>query len=229
MLPKITDYWDTAQEAIPRFAAELSGLAPEAARELTALIRAEVTEHFRVLTDKQVLLATVAIADDLYRAASAIPCWDDSVSDYLECSASSFFSLLKKRGYRLEYVIDNGFDDLQRPTQLFPEWFRACGIVYICPQDAACRLMRADGVAVDAYPAALARTMAEARDVGSQLARRCRQEARHFVYLETDCIEGSHVTALQDRGAPGTLSVFRREAPVPGSKVEVVFPKQKLG
>lgn len=229
MLPKITNYWDTAQDAIPRFAAELSALSPTAAKETTTATRAAVTEHLRVLPDKLLLLAAVAVANDLYRAASTIAFWNTSVADYLGCSAATFFGLLSQRGYRLHYVIDNSFEDLQRPTQLFPLWFQACGIVYICPQLLALDLMRSDGVAVADDSVSLAHHIAEARHLGDRIVQKCREEARHYVYLETDFQDGSLDTALQGRGEAGVLSLFRNEAPVLGSKVAVVLPKQKLG
>jgi hypothetical protein len=34
---------------------------------------------------------------------------------------------------------------------------------------------------------------------------------------------------LRGRGAPGVLTIFRQDAPVPGSEVSVFFPEQKLG
>ena len=229
MLPKITDYWDTVQDGIPRSAVELSTLSARAAKKTTAATRAAVTEHLRVLPDKTLLHAAFVVADDLYRAASTIAFWNTSVDDYLKCSAATFFGLFSQRGYKLHYVVDNSFEDLQRPTELFPLWFRACGIVYICPQLLALELMQHDGVAVVDRSASMAQYIAEARHLGDRLVQECNDEARHYVYLETNFQDGSLDTALQSRGAAGVLSVFRNEAPVPGSKAAVAFPDQRLG
>lgn len=225
MLPKITDYWDTSQESIPRFASELSKLSPKAAKKITTATHAEVTEHVRVLSDKHLLLAAATVADNLYQAASTIEFWDTAVEDYLKCSAATFFGLLSQRGYQIHYVIDNCYDDLQRPTQLFPLWFQACGIVYVCPQLIVLKLMEADGVPMANYSDSLSNYIAEARHIGGLIVQKCRDEASHYVYLETDFQDGSLDTALQSRGAPGVLSVFRNEVPVPGSNVAVVFPE----
>jgi hypothetical protein len=83
VLPKITDYWDTNRDAIPRFAAELSAPSPMAANETTVATRTAVTEHVRVLPDEELLRAAVAIADDLYRAAR-----NDRIVEYLHCRVS---------------------------------------------------------------------------------------------------------------------------------------------
>ena len=229
MLPKISDYLDTAQDAIPRFAAELSGLPPTAAKEMADAVRAEVTEHVRVCPDKELLLAAFVVAEELYRAAATIEFWDASVADYLQCSAATFFGLLSQRGYQLHYVVDNLYEDPQRPTEFFPQWFHACGLAYICPLFAAFGLMNADGVAETDLAASVAYYLAEARNVASVALLLSRKRGRHYVYLETDLEEGCLDLALEGRGTPGVLSVFRNEAPVPGSRAAVVSPELGLG
>lgn len=225
MLQRITDYWDTLQDAIPRFANELSRLSPSAAKRKAVETRAEIIEHCRVLPDKVLLQAAVPIADHVYRAASTIGFYDASVSEYLWCSAGTFFGVLSQRGYQLQYVIDNTYDDPQRPTQLFPPWFKACGLVYACPQAVVLQLMQADGVPETNYLESLAHYIGEARYVADCLLQRCREKALHYLFLDTDSQEGSLQYAMQGQGAPGVLGMFRNEAAVPGSNVSVSFPE----
>ncbi len=101
---------------------------------MTNMIRAAVTEHVRVLPDRWLHWAAFIAAEDLYRTANAITAWTSSVADYLACSAGTFFRILSQRGCHLHYVIDNSCQEMQRPLELFPLWFLACGIHYECPQ-----------------------------------------------------------------------------------------------
>jgi hypothetical protein len=224
VLPKLTDYWDTAQDTIPRFAGKLSALAPGDAEQTMAEVQSEVTAHVRVCPDEQLRTAAVVVAEELYRAAATIAYWDPSMPDYLACSAATFFELLAQRGYQLHYVVDNYYEDLQRPTQLFPVWFQACGLAYLCPQAAALDLMGRDGVPEADRSASLGKYIGEARMLSAAGVDLCRTRGRHFAYLESDFEEGSLDAALAGRGAAGVISVFRNEAPLPGSTVTVVYP-----
>ncbi len=213
MLPKLSDYWDTAKDAIPRFAAELAAQSPTAAKETTTAIRAAVTEHLRVLPDQWLPRVAFVVAEDLYRAANTITAWNASVADYLACSAATFFGLLSQRGYRLHYVIDNSFQEMQRPIQLFPLWFRACGIEYQCPQ-----LVESE----------FGLEPTESQGVVSQVLRGFFADGRHYVVLDTDSIESSFDTPLEQRDTKGVLTVIRTEAPGPGSKALVYLAGQPL-
>ena len=66
-MPKISDFWDSTKDAIPRFATKLEALPPELAGEMTNMIREAVTEHVRVLPDRWLYLAAFIAAEDLYR------------------------------------------------------------------------------------------------------------------------------------------------------------------
>jgi hypothetical protein len=213
MLPKISDYWDTAKNAIPRLAAELEAQSPTAAKETAAAIRDAVTEHLRVLPDEWLPRVAFVVAEDLYRAASTITAWDDSVADYLACSAGTFFALLSMRGYRLHYVIDNSFQEMQRPTLLFPLWFKACGIEYQCPQ---------------VLETEFGLDPTESRVVVSDILREFYAQGRHYVLLDTDSTASSFEAPLAQRDTKGILTVIRTEAPGPGSKASVYLASQPI-
>jgi hypothetical protein len=213
MLPKISDYWDTAKDAIPGFAAELAAQSPAAAKETTSAIRAAITEHVRVLSDQWLPLVAFVVAEELYRAASTITVWNSSVADYLDCSAATFFGLLSQRGYRLHYVIDNSFQEMQRPTQLFPSWFQACGIQYQCPQ-----LLESE----------FGLEPTESQGVVSDVLRGFFADGRHYVLLDADSIESSFDAPLEQRDTKGVLTVIRTEAPGPGSKASAYLAGQPI-
>lgn len=213
MCPKISDYWDASKKAIPRFAAYLAAQSPTTAEQAKSAIRAAVTEHVRVLTDDWLPRVAFVVAEDLYRTANAITVWDDSVADYLACSAGTFFSLLSQRGYRLHYVIDNSFQEMQRPIQLFPSWFQACGIEYQCPQ---------------VLESEFGLEPKESQGVVSDVLRGFFAQGRHYVVLDTDSIESSFDAPLEQRNAEGVVTVIRTEAPGPGSKALVYLGGKQI-
>ncbi|HPA20375.1 MAG TPA: hypothetical protein PLU30_21675 [Verrucomicrobiae bacterium] len=214
VLPKISDYWDTGKDSIPRFAAALAAQSPTAAGETASAIRAAITAHVRVLPDQWLPRVAFVVAEDLYRAANAITIWTASIADYLECSAGTFFGLLSRRGYCLHYVIDNSFQEMQRPTELFPLWFQACGIEYVCPQ-----LLESQ----------FGLEPIESQGVASEILRKCFADSRHYVVLDTDSIESSFAAPLEQRDTKGVITVVRTEAPGPGSKSLVYLAGQPLG
>jgi hypothetical protein len=226
MLPKITDYWDERVHAIDTAAAELLELGdPERDRAVSEISEA-VLEHVRVLPDETLLRAAVPILDDLYKAACAIGRWDAELGSYLDATAGTFLALMKDRGYRCQYLVDNAWEDMTRPLRLFPSWYAAAGIVYACPQNIAFELMQTDDPATtqDDLAQMLPVNIREARDVTARLVDTCRDEGRHLVLLDADFEERSFAVAFEQAGTNGVLTVFRNQAPVSGSTVQTWFP-----
>lgn len=178
------------------------------------------------LPDELLVKGTVAIVDDLYKAACATDRWDGSLADYLNASAGTFSRLLKGRGLTVQYLVDNAWEDMSRPVRLFPDWFGACGFVYACPQALMLQLIEADQPETGTDPATLeARYIDEARAVASQLVKRCQEEGRPFVRVDADYVDGSFSVAFSRCGASGVVTIFRNEAPEPGTDVQVWFPE----
>jgi hypothetical protein len=215
MLPRVSDYFDGA--AVSKAAADLEALASSSRARTLRGFEAAVGEHVRVLDDGLLPAAMVAIADDLYRSANSIDRWNADIERYLASTASVFWRLVSERGLVMRYVVDNSFESLERPAELFPVWFQACGIVYACPQVVAGELRDRDG----AQEVGLAEYMAEARHVVEQVVLRCQAERRSYVLLDLDGDERTFALALADRDRPGVLTVMRAEAPEPGSAVDV--------
>jgi hypothetical protein len=168
----------------------------------------------------------VAILDDIYKAACATTRWDGCLAAYLDASAGTFMRLLDARGYRAQYLVDNAWEDLTRPIELFPHWYRAARIVYVCPQLVARELMQHDepGTTNAELPARLPVYIREARDVVTQAVARCVEEGRHFIQLDADFVDGSFARAFEYVGGEGVLTVFRNQAPVTGSTVQTWLP-----
>jgi len=224
MLPKITDYWDERVQAIDKAAAELHELddRERAVSEISAAVR----EHVRVLPDETLLRAAVPVLDDLYKAACSSGRWDAKLGSYLDASAGTFLALMAERGYRCQYLVDNAWEDMTRPLQLFPSWYGAAGAVYACPQNIAFELMHTDDPSTtrDDLARMLPTYIREARDVAARLVDTCRDDGRHLVLLDTDFEEQSFALPFKQAGATGVLTVFRNEAPVAGTTVQTWFP-----
>lgn len=223
MLPRITDYWDEQLRAVDAGARRLEAV-PAAEREAAVeAICASVREHVRVLPDDLFVQAAIAVADDLYRAACATDRWDNAIRDYLTASAGTFAGELSRRGYRLQYLVDNAWEDMARPIELMPHWYQAAGFTYACPQLIAIHLAQGDASKRE-LQLVIQQHVAEARDVTSQLISRCQAEGRHFMQLDTDCAEDSFETAFRACEQPGVITIFRNEAPEPGTTVAVWLP-----
>jgi hypothetical protein len=223
MLPKVTDYWDTNADACNVMAGHLAGLAGAARQQTLTALTAAVTAHVRVLEDTVLLEAAIPVADDLYKAANRIDRWDRDLHDYLEATAATFWSAFSQRGFTLRYVVDNTFRDLSRPLQLFPYWFLAAGLVYVSPQYAAAELILrtigAEAPVTDLLPSRIR----EARDVVEQLLGECEEKGDNFILLDLD-FDLSYIDRFAVR-KDRTLTLFRNEAPEPGTKVKVVYPE----
>jgi hypothetical protein len=226
MLNKITDYWDANVDAVAHGANRLEALGDSELENALAEIDAAVSEHVRVLPDGVLLTATMIVADDLYKSACRIGYWNAWLEGYLRASAGALGRCLSERGFLLQYLVDNTWEELDRPVRLFPEWYGAAGLVYVCPQVIMQMLPEYEPIAErSGIRAATAATITEARDVAQNLVESCQGERRHFIHLDCDWVEGSFATADRLSGAAGVLTVLRDEAPDPGTTVSISYPE----
>jgi hypothetical protein len=221
MLPNITDYWDERVDAIERLSRVLAEV-PEADRaaHLKSIVAA-VWRHATALSDADLVKYTVPIVEDLYKAVAKRTYYDDPLLQYLAATGGPYFHALMARGYMVHYFIDNTWDRLDGPVIGFPIWFRAAGLLYICPQEIACSQFEKDQPR-EKWPALMSKYIGDGRSVADQLANRCHAEGRHFVYLDIDATDFE--IALKLGKGPGVIFVFRQEAPNPGSRCTVNLP-----
>ena len=224
MLPKITDYWDQQVNAIERMSAAVLELAPPERAVAVEQIQASIARHVAVFDDDLLLRAAVPVADDLYKAACWIGHWDEGVAAYLGASSATFWSLLAERGFTLQYLVDNVFETLERPLNLFPVWYEAAGLVYISPQAIARELMQGDAGPEAPFDLLLPRYNREARHVAAMLIDRCHDEQRSFALVDADFEEETFRSAFALAGKPGMLTIFRNEAADAGTNVSTWFP-----
>ncbi len=230
---RLVDYWDQTTGAINRGALRLSKLSGQERMAACGQIRDAVRKRVHALADSRLLQLAVSMVDDLYKYVNDEVLMDEVLFDYLDAFGRTLTETVRERGYVIRYVVENQFSGVDflmlGPFSVFPRVFNAAGFAYICPQQLGLHLMRADGITASEYARAIAQYIAEARLVGDRLVNKCHDDGQHYVFLEADYQEGALDIALRGRGAPGVLSVFRNDAPIPGSEVSVAFPEQKLG
>jgi hypothetical protein len=207
----LTDFWDERVGAIDAAARRLGNLTPEECGAAIEQVVRSVAERMSALDDEILTKASVAIVDDLYKAACASDRWDGFLGAYLRASAGTFSDLLRERGITVQYLVDNTWDDMMRPFELFPLWFGASRLTYICPQ----KLEAESEQEID---------IDTARAVANELVRVAQEERRNFVHVETDYAPGAFTVAGELRGEPGVVTVFRNDAPEAGTEVMVWFP-----
>lgn len=229
---RLVDYWDQRTGAINRSVLRLTRLGEPERAAACDQIRQAVLQRLDALSDSQLLHAAVSMVDDLYKYANEEVLRDRALFAYLDAFARTLTQAVRVRGYVIRYVVENQFSGVDflmaGPFDLFPKVFNAADFVYVCPHHLAWQLMQADGVAASEYPHAIARYIEEARGLGNRVVSHCHGTNEHVVFLEADYQEGVLAIALQGDGGRGVLSVFRNDAPVPGSTVVVRFPDQKL-
>lgn len=223
----IFQYWDQRTGAIALNSERLDQLGTAAQSNARSQIREALEAHVEALDDELLLQAAISQTDDLYKYINDEVVVRPALFYYLAAFGRTLNNAVRERGYVIEYVVENQFSGppflFRGPFGLFPKIFQAVGFVYVCPQQLAWQMMQQDGVAEADYSARIAQYASEGWAMAHQMARTCHTEGRHFIYLETDYVEGSLDAPLEGKGAPGVLSIFRNEAAVAGSTVTVDY------
>src|SRR5579871_6321059 len=227
----LVDYWDQRTDAINRAAARVRELSPSDRPAAYSEIQEHVLDKVASLPEYLLWKATVSMVDDLYKFVNDAVVMDEALLGYLHAFAHTMIATVRARGYVVRYIVDNQFSGIEflkmGPFDLFPRVFNAAGFVYSCPQLLALQLMRHDGIQDGEYEARVAEYIDEARMLNDRVIHTCRNDARHFVQLETDYEDGSLDAALNGEDDIGALTIIRNEAPAPGTRVSVVFPKTR--
>jgi len=223
------DYWDRQTGAVEANAKLLASFPEPRRQEQLDLIQAGVREHAGVLSDERLLQNVFVLIEDLYKQFNTIMRLGDPLFQFLTASSGTLLETLKLRGFALQYVVDNTFPyteiGLGRPLHAFPALFEAAGLLFICPQQCATLLMKADGLGEKDFVREMPRYVDEGRLVAGKLIARAHEDRRHFAFLEADANTTAMDLALVQRGLPGILWVYRNEPPVAGSRAVVVPPE----
>ena len=224
-LNKITDYWDSNNNALHTHAKSLSQLSGTDYESALVDIQNAVTEHARVLPDNALQQVAWIMVDDIYKSVNMRFILQNPLLDYLSASAETLLKIVKNRGYVIQYLVDNAFaaDEVHMmgPVTVFPLVFKASGLIYICPQEHAIKMMGSDSVDENNLYSSMPRYIEEARDVCNMIINRCHEEKYPYIFIDTDSQENSFDTAISQRNKSGIVIAYRCEAPVKGSKVHV--------
>ncbi len=232
ILPSFVDYFDARVDVVASTAERLTGLPREEADAALEAIGADVRAKVEALSDEDLRNVAVAVADDLYKTLNRISIWGPETDRYVRAVFGTFFDVLHGRGYLMRYVADNVYEEgLQRPLFLYPLAYSAAGLVYVCPHENAYSLMKRDGALDESDGelaqasmvdlSALAPWLAEGRLLAKMLIEAAADRQMHHVYLELDFEAGALDAVWNLSTPPGTIVVFRNEAPVLGSLVDV--------
>jgi hypothetical protein len=231
LLSKITDYWDSKRDSIEKYASEITTASPEVRANSLDAIRKAIAEHVRVLPERTLLDVLWIVADDLFKAGNSVSGEGGGFDSYLEASAGTLFALARKRKCILHYLVDNVYEQtefgMRRPLELYENWFRSAGLVYICPQRLAISLMNHDKHDSKQNFKLLPKYINEAIDLARLSVEKCHTDARHYVFLNADSSDKpfSFECCLKIAGSPGIVTALRTEAPIVGSKVSITYPE----
>jgi TPR repeat protein len=220
MFPKLFDYWDARVGAIDHFSRVFEAIPPTERATHARHIGAAIARHVAALSDESLMLASYVIVEDLYKTASHLTYWDDALAQYLAATGTAFFRALNKRGYSVNYFIDNSYPTLSGPANWFRVFFQTASMEYICPQEIACRVIEKDRPEAE-WPLLVSKYIEISRPIGDKAVDEFYRDGKSFVFLDTDATEFS--IAQKTQGKPGVVHVFRQEAPEPGSRC--VFTK----
>jgi hypothetical protein len=202
-LSKIVDYWDG--ESISRWSLILSEMSKDELLNAKDELKTAVIEHTKALPDELLQRVAYIMMDDLYKSANVISFWSDYVYDYLDSTASVFLKELSNRGFSIHYVVDNIFDDMERPLTFFHTWYAACGIMYQCPQ----LFSKQNNV-----------SLMDARQMCQGILK-TNNGNFHYVLLDTDCEDNSFDVPVEQLNSDKVVTIIRTEAAEPGSKIMV--------
>lgn len=221
--PTLVAYYDARVPVVEQAATRLQALDRAAAEVALAHVAEHVRDLAHTLPADRFDMIAVSVVDDLYKTISNAATWSEEADLYVGAVFGSFLGVAAERGRHLQYVIDNVYEDLTRPLNIFPYVFSAAGLVYACPQLAAAHVAKEDGGSLGETPTveSLGPWIAEGRYMAKELAFAAAAADRHFVYLDANLEEGGLEPVLELSAAPGVVSVLRNEAPTDGSNVSV--------
>jgi hypothetical protein len=190
-----------------------------------------VSVGLKQIPEAQRELAAVNILDNMYRGAVNIQgSMDDALQGYVYAVGKAVAPVLSSPGAVYAYVLNNSFDNSNR-FDLILRLLRLFQLVVICPEDIAC-LLPESHTSTKVRPLGLSNwplLADEAWGIATETVRHAASERRpmfiisvHFNETAHSKSDLSHIRELLLKA--GYTVVFRNEAPVAGSLVEIARP-----
>mgnify|MGYP003440232656 CR=1 FL=1 len=227
-LPSVVHYYDARTEIVARSARRLQQLKSDevgpALARIVAGVNARIDELH--LDDEGITGLAISAADDLYKTTAAATTWSRETDLYVSASFRALFAAVARRGYQVRYVVANTFPDLQLGISGCSNSFELAGFSFVSPQMYAYALAVRRGILNPGDPAALEDLepdIAEGRALAQEAAHAATASRRHLAYFDLNPVDGSFDQVMGGDTPAGTITVFRDEAPLPGSAVNVSF------
>ena len=205
--------------------------SPEVRAQDLSAIREAITEHVRVLPERNLLDVLCIVADDLFKAGNRTSVAGGAFDIYLEASAGTLFALAKQRNCILHYLVDNIYEQtefgMRRPLELYENWFRSAGLVYICPQAIAISLMIMTSKTLANTSRSCLNILMRELTWRGRLWRSATRKVG-TTYSSTLIVPISRFPSnvvMKIAGSPGIVTALRTEAPVVGSKISIIYPQ----
>lgn len=232
-------YWDWQSDAVLRWGRLAESLDEETRAMWLEAQGLRLMDRLAPLTDRQAAAVGVVLAEDLYRTVAMLtePAPPGALV-WLEATAAPVLALLAERGLCLHYLIENDVGPaLGGPLLIYPEWFRAAGLAYVCPHHMVWTLEVEDqGRNPDEVLAHLPDLLPDAWGMVPGIVRRLRAATQPVVVLDPGADGGPRpdlaaILGLGTTTGPGgdgaeegVLGVWRDQAPTPGSAPRVFLP-----
>lgn len=224
--PSIIDYYDARTDVVERSARrleQLNGDAVDAALE--AVVTGVYARADELCFDEGGIAGlAVSAADDLYKTTATATTWTRETDFYVMAAFGAVFRVVAARGYQVRYVVSNTFPNLQLGLRGCWNSFEQAGLHFVSPQKFAYALaVRRGAVAPDAHVTLhdLEPEIEEGRLIAQEAARAAIARRQHLAYFDIDPIPGSFDHVLTGNLPPGTIIIYRDEAPLPGSRVNL--------
>ena len=190
-------------------------------RELTPL-----AVGLRQLPEAQREGAAVYILDNMYRGAASIQGrMDGALYSYVSALGKAVAPILSSSGAVYAYMLDNSFDNPDR-FELILDLFRCFKLVVSCPEAIASDLIEHD-TGTKVRPLGLSdwpRYADEAWHVATALVRKAASERRPLFVFSVHFSESAYRQIRELLLEAGYTVVFRNEAPVTGSQIQIARP-----
>lgn len=238
-MPRVTHIghlWNQEQGAVRYWAHKLGRGDADAKKRGVRFFREKIMTYAAALNDHDIQMAVFEMVDEIYKTANspAILSQDErrGITQYLSVSAAVFAAVVSQRGFAIHYVVNNTFkrdlDNLEGPLFIFPDWFKAAGFNYICPQLIGWQLIVDCEGNDETFLLAWPECEKDSRERAGVNVELCHEKHQHYVYLDTEGNDSSFDVAMKAAQFPGVVQVFREEPPVPGSKCVVELADEPL-
>ena len=228
--PTVAFIWDYRTGAIMAGADRLDALPDDDRQRSLAELADRVRSYVTRLDDGWLVATSFFMVDDIYKSFFRDFSWSTGVHQYLAATAGVVIDELHRRGMVLHYVVDN----VNIPANLevlltyLPKVFKAAGFAVVGPQMVAQELLRRSGAPPTADLTEIQRYRDEGHQIADEVVERWHAERQSTAYLNLDFDDDTPAlpldAALAPAGAPGTIVVYRNQAPAEGSAARLIPP-----